>query len=136
VLRLKEWSLHGVDRENFNFTFFVLGSLLPNVTRTAPQIYLYCYPTNADWNSSVGIATLYGLDGPGIGSRWEARLFAPVQTGPEAHPAPYTMGTGSFPGVKRPGCGVDHRPQSSAEVKERVEVYFYSPSVPSWQAIG
>jgi len=27
---------------------------------------------------------------------------APVQTGPGAHPASYTMGTGSFPGVKRP----------------------------------
>jgi hypothetical protein len=27
---------------------------------------------------------------------------------PEAHPASYTMGTGSFPGVKRPGRDVDH----------------------------
>jgi len=36
------------------------------------------------------------------------RLFAPVQTGPGAHPASYTMGTGSFPGIKRPGRGVDH----------------------------
>ena len=32
----------------------------------------------------------------------EARFFAPVQTGPEAHPASCKMGTGSFPGVK---CG-------------------------------
>jgi hypothetical protein len=30
----------------------------------------------------------------------------------------------SFPGVKRPGLGVDHPPPSSAEVKERVELYF------------
>jgi len=29
-----------------------------------------------------------------------ARLTAPVQTGLGAHPAFYTMGTGSFPGVK------------------------------------
>ena len=49
--------------------------------------------------SSVGIATGYGLDGPGFESRWEARLSAPVQTGPGAHPASCTMGTGSFPGV-------------------------------------
>jgi hypothetical protein len=28
--------------------------------------------------SSVGIATDYGLDGPEIESRWEARFFAPV----------------------------------------------------------
>jgi hypothetical protein len=37
-----------------------------------------------------------------------------------------TMGTGSFPGIKRPGRGVDHPPPSSAEVKERVELYLYS----------
>jgi len=29
-----------------------------------------------------------------------ARFSAPVQTGPEAHPASCTMGTGSFPGVR------------------------------------
>jgi hypothetical protein len=42
----------------------------------------------------------------------------------------------SFPGVKRPGRGVDHPPLSSAEVKERVELYLYSPSGPSWPVIG
>ena len=78
-------------------------------------------------DSSVGIATLYGLDGPGVESRWGARFSAPVQTGSEAHPASYTMGTGSFPGVKWPGSGVDHPPPSKTEVKERVELYF-SPS--------
>ena len=34
------------------------------------------------------------------------------QTGSEAHPASCTMGTGSFPGLRRPGRGVDHPPQS------------------------
>jgi hypothetical protein len=47
---------------------------------------------------SVGIATVYGVDGPGIESRLGARFFAPVQTGPGARPASCTMGTGSFPG--------------------------------------
>jgi hypothetical protein len=46
------------------------------------------------------------------------------------------MGTGSFLGVKRPGRGVDHPPPSSAEVKERVELYIYSPSGPSWPVLG
>ena len=50
--------------------------------------------------SLVGIATGYGLDGPGIESRWEARFSAPVHTDPGAHPASCTMGTGSFQGVK------------------------------------
>jgi hypothetical protein len=75
----------------------------------------------------------YGLDGPGIESQWgEERFSAPVQTGSEAHPASYTIGTGYFPGVKRPGRGGDHPPPSSAEVKESVELYHYSPFGPSW----
>ena len=60
-------------------------------------------------DSSVGIATGYGLDGPGIESRWGARFSAPVQTGPGDRPASCTMGTGSFPGVKR-GRGVTLTP--------------------------
>jgi hypothetical protein len=46
-----------------------------------------------------------------------ARFFAHVQTGPGAHPAFCTMGTGSFPEVKWPGRGADHPPPSSAEVQ-------------------
>ena len=42
----------------------------------------------------------------------------------------------SLPGVKRPGRGVDHPPPSSTEVKERVELYLYSPSGPSWPVLG
>jgi hypothetical protein len=41
-----------------------------------------------------------------------------------------------FPGVKRPGRGVDHPPSSSARAKERVEQYLYSPSGPSWPVLG
>jgi hypothetical protein len=47
--------------------------------------------------SSVGIATGYELDGPGIEAQW-ARFSAPLQTGPGAHSASYTIGTGSFLG--------------------------------------
>jgi hypothetical protein len=36
----------------------------------------------------------------------------------------------SFPGVKWSGRGVDHPLPSSAEVKERIELYLYSPSGP------
>ena len=66
----------------------------------------------------------------------EARFSAPVQTGPEAHPASRTMGTGSYQRVKRPGSGFYHPPLSSAKVKERVELYLYSPSGPSWPVPG
>ena len=47
-------------------------------------------------DSVVGIGTCYGLEGPGIESRWESRFSAPVQTDPRAHPASYTMGTRTF----------------------------------------
>jgi len=33
-----------------------------------------------------------------------ARFSTPVQTGPGAHPASCTMGTGSFPGVEAAGA--------------------------------
>jgi hypothetical protein len=46
------------------------------------------------------------------------------------------MGTGYFPGVKRPGRGVDNTHSSSAEAEERVELYLYSTSGPSWPVTG
>jgi hypothetical protein len=60
--------------------------------------------------SVVGIATGYGLDGPGIETQWRASLSVPVQNGPGAHTASCTMGTGSFLGVKRSGRDVDPLP--------------------------
>jgi len=55
-------------------------------------------------NSTVGIATRYGLDGLGIESRWGTRFSVPVQTGPRAHPASYTMGIGCFSRGKPAGA--------------------------------
>ena len=46
------------------------------------------------------------------------RFSTPFETGPGAHPAPCTMGTGSFPGVKRPGLGVDIHPHLAPRLKE------------------
>jgi len=58
------------------------------------------------------------------------RFSAPVQNCSEVHPASYKVGTGTFPGVKWLGRGVDHTPPSSAKVKDRVELYLYYPSEP------
>ena len=93
------------------------------------------YPFVGRRDSSVGIATRYGLEDPGVESRWGTRFSPLVQTGPGAQPPSYTVGTGSFSGVKRPGRGVDHPPSTSAEVKEIVELYLYSPSGPSWPVL-
>jgi len=86
-------------------------------------------------DSSVGIATRYGLDGPRIETRWGRDFPHPSRPALGPTPASYTMGTGSFPGVKRPGGGVDHSPLPSAKVKERVEPYV-SPFGPSWPVLG
>jgi hypothetical protein len=56
---------------------------------------------------SLGTATRYGMDGPGIESRWETNIF---RARPGAYPASYTIGTGSFPGVQQPRCDADHPP--------------------------
>ena len=48
----------------------------------------------AGCDSSVGIANRYGLDSPGIESRWGARFPTPIQTGPGTHAAHYKMNTG------------------------------------------
>jgi hypothetical protein len=69
-------------------------------------------------DSSVGIATRYGLEGPGIECRLGARFSPPVQTGPGSQSASFTMGTASFPGVKRPGRGVDHPPHLAPRLKK------------------
>ena len=82
-------------------------------------------------DSSIGMATLYCLDGPGI-----ENFPAPVQTGPGTHPASYTMGTGSPPEVKQMGRGVHHPPPPKCRGQERVELYLYSPSGHSWPVLG
>jgi hypothetical protein len=77
--------------------------------------------------SVVGIATGYGLEGPETESRWKARFSVPVQTGPGAHPASCTMGTGSFPGVKSgQGMTLTTHPLL-VPGHERVELYLFSP---------
>jgi len=82
--------------------------------------------------SSVGLATGYRLDGPGIESQLGARFSAPVETGPEAHPASCTVGTGVFPGVKS-GRGVTLTPHPLLVVWSRKSRAM--PLLPLW-AIG
>jgi hypothetical protein len=75
---------------------------------------------NRSQDSSVGIATVLGLDGRcsiSVGAR-NSSLLHSVQIGSEAHPASYKMGTGGcFPGKKRPGHETDYSRQPSVEVK-------------------
>ena len=60
-----------------------------------------------------------------------ARYSAPVQPRPGGWGAtqPPIQRALCLSRVERPGRGVNHPPPFSAEVKERVELYTYSPSV-------
>jgi hypothetical protein len=66
----------------------------------------------------------------------EARFSAHVQTGPGVHPASCTIGTESFPGVKRPRRGADHPPPPSAEVENEYNYTSTPPLGHSFPVIG
>jgi hypothetical protein len=87
-------------------------------------------------DSSVGIATRYGLDGPGVESRWGGDFPHPSRTALEPTQPPVKLVPGLSRGVKRPGRGADHTPPSKCQGHERVELHLYSPSGPSWPVIG
>jgi hypothetical protein len=86
--------------------------------------------------SAVGICNSLRAERSGDWIPVGARFSTHVQIGPGANPVPYTMGTGYFLSVKRLGRGVDHTSPSNPEVKERVELYLYFPSGPSWPILG
>jgi len=83
--------------------------------------YIFCGP-----GSSVGIATDYGLDGPGSNPGGD-ETFRPSRSalGPTQHPVKWILG---FLGGKvRPGRAADHSPPSSAAVMEE---YSYNSTHP------
>jgi len=64
-------------------------------------MYMHVYTNVCGPGSSVGIATVYGLDDPGS-NPCEVEIFRPSRPALGAHPASCKMDTGSFQGVK---CG-------------------------------
>ena len=86
-------------------------------------------------NSSVGIATRYGLVGPRIESRWGEIFF----TRPDRPWDPLSLlynGYRVIPGGKVAGEWRWLPTPSSADVKERVELALYSPPGSSWPVLG
>jgi hypothetical protein len=91
-------------------------------------------PKCVQYNSSVGIATGYGLDGRGsIPGRDKMFLFpiAPRALGPTQFPIQWVPGALSS-GIKRSGREDDHSSPSSVEVKDDGAIPLL-PHTPSWR---
>jgi len=56
-------------------------------TSTASHDKYFAFYTFVGRDSSVGIETRFGLNGPGIESRWGGGVSVTIETGPGAHPA-------------------------------------------------
>ena len=113
------WTVFAITLTFHNFTGFVQFSNFKTQTKV-------CGPGQHSQYS-------HSLRGGRSGDRMpvEARFFTPIQTNPGVHPASYPMSARLFWGIKQPGCGINHPHPSSNKVKERVELYLYSPSGPS-----
>jgi len=88
---------------------------------------------NVGWDRVVSITVYYEMKSP---ISLVARLSTPIRTGPGAHSASYIIGTVLFWWVKQPVRGVNHPFPSSTKVKEGIELYLYSPSVPLWHRVN
>ena len=69
-------------------------------------------------DSAVGIASRYGLEVRRPIPVGGQRLSAPVQTDPGAHPASYTMGTGSYPAVNSRAVALTTHPNLAPRLKK------------------
>ena len=108
------WTLY-TAQVSINLTFRTFVLFLSSVTWGA-----YTKATESsrnkhvkvDRDSVVGIATRYGLDGPGIDFPHPSRSAL----GPTQPPIQWVPGLS--PGVKRPGRGVDHPPHLAPRFKK------------------
>jgi hypothetical protein len=83
----------------------VLGSTQPHI-QNGPGVHPATY-TEWSWGPSSHIYRMV------LGSTQPH-----IQNGPGVHPATYTLGTVSFPGLKRPGHGADIPPHLEPRLKK------------------
>jgi hypothetical protein len=94
------------------------------------------YTLNFAICSVACIVTRYGLEGPGIESRWGRDFPHPSRPALGLTQHSIQWAPDFFPGIKRQARGVDHSPQSNAEIIERVELYINSTYGSSRSVLG
>ena len=97
---------------------------------------LFFLSSYVGWDSSVGIATRYGLDCPAIESRWGGKIFRTLPDRPLGPPILLYNRYRCIPRGKLAGAWRWPPTPSDAKVKERVDLYFYSPSGPLLPVLG
>ena len=111
------------------------GLIVPKVKLLWPHLLLLIFillviVAVVGLDSSVGIATRYGLGGRGSNTSW-GEIFRTCSHRPWGPPSLLYNGYRVFPGGKeRPGRDADTAPPSSAVGHEIVELYLYSPYGP------
>ena len=100
----------------WTFRFHKIGG--GGISWAAEELISFSAITLVGRDNLVGMATRYGLDGPEIESRWGANF----RTRPDRPWGPTSLLCNgyrvSFPGVKRPGRGVNHPPHLAPKLKE------------------
>ena len=98
------------------------------------DVNIVCPDDNWGRDSSVGIATRYELDGPGIESRW-GEIFRTCPDRPWGPPGLLNNGYRVSPRGKRSGSGFDHPPPLARRLKKE-QSYTSTPLWPLWPVIG
>jgi hypothetical protein len=86
-------------------------------------------------HSAVSMATRCRLNGPGVESRWRQEFPHPSRPALWPTQPPVKWVPGLFTEGKAAGGWRWPPTPSSAEVKDRVELYLYSPSGLSWEVL-
>jgi hypothetical protein len=102
----------------------------------ALRIILIMFYSQRGADSSVGTATDYELDGPGIESWWGRDFSHTSRQALGPTPPPVHWGPAFSRGYRRPRRGADHPTPPSAEI-ENEESYSSTPPLgPGWPVIG
>lgn len=84
---------------------------------------------------STGLQAGWSRDRNPLG--WGGGIFCILPDQPRSPPSLLHNGYWvSLPGAKWPGRGFNHQPPSSTKLKERVQLYIYSPFGPLWPVVG